>query len=131
MVYEKTDKLSIRERKFIKGVAEGLSPTAAMKAAGYTEYTANSCAGPKLREPKIQASIQELMEKRGLTKDKLLNKLDEGLGAEREEDKPDFAIRHKYLDTAFKLGSHYPSDKVEHSGEIKINVTKTVVASGD
>jgi len=60
------------------------------------------------------------MEARGLTKDKLLSKLDEGLDAKRDETMPDYQVRHKYLDTALKLGSHYPTDKVEHSGIIEL-----------
>lgn len=153
MSSKKREKLNIRERKLIKGLAAGLTPTEAMRQAGYAESTAQVKAGKKVKESLIQASIQELMEKKGLTKDKLLDKLDEGLdsmkvisanvvapdgggmadahGTTKDFiDVPDFAARHKYLDTALKLGDHYPTEKVEHSGGVEITVTKKVVAIG-
>jgi len=150
---KKSEKLSIRERKFIKGLAAGLTPTEAMRQAGYSEATSIAKAGLKVKESRVQASIQEMMEKRGLTKDKLLDKLNEGLdatkvisanvvatGGEGMADAhgttkdfievPDFMARHKYVDTSLKLGDHYPTEKVEHSGGVEITVTKKVVAIG-
>ena len=140
---KKKETLNIRERKFVKGLAAGLPPTTAMRQAGYTHYTATSKAGAKARESKIQATIQELMEKQGLTSEKLLSKLDEGLESTKVIsanviapngegmsdangmtkdfiDVPDYATRHKYLDTAFKLGSYYPNEKVDVSGAIDV-----------
>jgi len=127
MAYKKSDKLNIRERKFIKGLAAGLTPTDAMRQAGYAENTALRKAGVKVQDSRVQASIQEMMEKKGLTKDKLLDKLDEGLDATKAivtgEDiqaVKDYSIRHRYLDTALKLGAHYPADKLELSGKVTL-----------
>ncbi len=135
----KTKKLTIRERKLIKGLAAGLTPTEAMRQAGYSENTAKGKAGQKVAESRIQASIQEMMEERGLTKNKLLCKLEQGLEATKVIsanvvapsgegmsdahgttkdfiEVPDFATQHKFLDTALKVGNYYPAEKKEITG---------------
>lgn len=120
---KKSQSLSLRERKFIKALAEGQPPTTAMRTAGYSAHTARWGSGKKLREPKIQEAIQKLMETNGLTDDRLLHVLAHGLEATKvmsanvtatcdgvtdahsttENVVEDHAVRHKYLETALKL----------------------------
>lgn len=128
---DKKDDLNIRERKFIKGLMDGLTPTEAMRQAGYAENTALVKAGEKLE--KVKPTIKDLMDKRGLTDDKLLETLEEGLSATKvisaivikgkEEDPADerdgmkdahsltrdfvdvedYPTRHRYMETGLKL----------------------------
>lgn len=71
--------------------------------------------------------ISRLMDKIGLTDDRLLKVLKEGLKATypkkmkvirpegpTEEEVPDHPTRHKFLDTALKLKDRYPAEKHKH-----------------
>jgi phage terminase small subunit len=136
---KKKQDLNIRERRFIKGLMEGLTPTEAMRQAGYAENTALYKHGEKLR--KVKPTIEELMDKRGLTDDRLLDVLDKGLDAtkniscnviinatkdanEQDAMRPahemtkdfveveDYPTRHKYLETGLKLRGHLQKTEV-------------------
>lgn len=72
-------RLSIRERKFIKALVAGKTPTQAMREAGYAESTALSKQSEKVG--KLTGTIQSLMDKKGLTDDYLLDVLIKGLQA--------------------------------------------------
>lgn len=119
--------VTIRERKFIKGILEGMTPTAAMRAAGYAKTTANVKQGQKLE--KVRESLQELMDRKGISDDCLLNALAEGLKATKNiscnviiktkdgmkdadsmtkdfVEVEDFPTRHRYLETGLKLKGH-------------------------
>lgn len=113
--------LTVRDRKVVKGILEGKSMRQAMSDAGFTKNTANAKGSKKLE--KLAPTIQALMEKRGLTDDKLLEVLDGGLQANRPltvsdgkgegahiEQFPDHGVRHKYLETGLKLKGHLQSD---------------------
>jgi len=136
--------LNIRERKFVKSIIEGKSAAQAMRDAGYSERMAKSCASEKL--VKTSETIQQLMEKKGLTDDYLLQGLLEGTKAtknisciviapngEGQKDAnsttrdfvevDDFPTRHKYLETGFKLKGHL-RDKLDISGDIIVEVVK-------
>lgn len=120
-------KLTVRERKFIKGLMEGKTPSQAMREAGYTESTARVKSSAKVAE--LQPTIQALMEKRGLTDNRFLEVLERGLestkviscnivAVDKEGmkdadsmtkdfiDVPDFATQHKYMETGLKLKGH-------------------------
>lgn len=71
--------LSIRERKFIKALVEGKTPTQAMREAGYAESTALAKQSEKVG--KLAGTIQSLMDKKGLTDDYLMDVLIQGLQA--------------------------------------------------
>lgn len=125
----------MRERKFIKALAQGTTPTQAMREAGYAEYTAKAKAGKKVRESRIQETIQAIMELTGISDERLLEVLSQGLRATKvisaniiaksgesmadahsmtrdfiEVD--DYAVRHKYLETALKLNG-YLRDRID------------------
>ena len=141
---ENKKKLNIRERKFIKAVVSGETPTEAMRIAGYKETTARFKSGAKLT--KVMPTIQQLMEKRGLTDDYLLQVAEEGLKATKVIsaniiaksgesmadansmtkdfiDVEDYAVRHKYLETSLKVKGHM-KEKVDLnlSGTITVKV---------
>lgn len=81
----------------------------AMRDAGYDETTAKN---PKnLTESR---GWQELLDEY-IPEDYLQQKLLEGLNAGRDKGEdgvePDYATRHRYLDTAFKLRGSYAAEK--------------------
>jgi len=100
-----------RQKMVIKEIVEnGGNLSKAMVRAGYSPATAEN---PK----KVTSSIgfRELIEKMGISDEKLSQVLDDGLGATKaivmgvksEESfvdvQPDYLVRHKYLETALKL----------------------------
>jgi len=146
----KRQRLTVRERKFIMGLADGKSQTQAAKDAGYSKKTAYSIASEKLKKPDIQQSLQALMETRGLSDDRLLSVVEDGLQAQKaigylhqykkgEDGRvegvkpdevmsndfieyPDHSTRHKYLVTALELRGHIK--KVNGDQIIQIFVTQ-------
>jgi phage terminase small subunit len=103
----KLSKLSKQERKFIEIKAETGNGTLAAKEAFGIDKDNNAAvkAHELLRNPKIVNALQEALP------DELLAKVHkEGLEATRE-DQPDFAVRHKYLDSAYKLKGSYAAEK--------------------
>ncbi len=81
-----------------------------------------------LNDPSVTQRIEWMMESRpGLKRDKLLDKLEEGLEAKkaivvgRSSDskvlnRPDFAVRHQYLETAFKLNGDLRKSDDDNGG---------------
>lgn len=117
--------MSQRQKVAIKHVLNGDSVSKAMTKAGYRPSVAKN---PKrLTESK---TFLKTLEKLGITDEKLAKVLDEGLEATRavvmgtKSDEsfvdvaPDFAVRHKYLETAIKLKGYVEKDK--ESGDINI-----------
>ena len=104
------EKLTNQEKIFVKGVVETGNLTQSVMEA-YDEEDPNY-AGVKgnrlIRKDKIQNAIQTLADR--IPDDKLYNVLMEGLGAEYNE-KPDYGIRHKYLDTSLKIKGAYEVDE--------------------
>lgn len=103
----KKPKLTKQEAKFVEIKAEtGNGTKAAQEAFGIEDpnYAAVK-ANRLIRKDNIVKSIQEALP------DELLAKVHkEGLEATRE-DEPDFAVRHKYLDSAYKLKGLYAAEK--------------------
>lgn len=104
------DQLTNEDKKFVKELLEtGNKTQSAIKAYGYkNENTAGVMALTKLRKTKIQNAIKSIADR--VPDDKLHEVLMEGLDAENNE-KPDYGVRHKYLDTALKLKGAYETDE--------------------
>jgi hypothetical protein len=123
----KKKELSAKDRKTIKGILKGKSVDRSMREAGFSPNTARGKNAVKAKE--LAPTIQALMEKRGLTDDRLLDVLDDGLKANKViscnviainkegmkdadsmtkdfVDVEDHPTRHKFLDTALKLKKH-------------------------
>lgn len=115
MEKEKIPKLTRKQKGFVKDYIESGNGTQAALKNYDTDYnTARSIASENLTKPAIVKSINEVLN------DSLLNKVHlEGLKAtsvrftpEGEQIQvPDFATRHKYLDTAHKLRGTYAAEK--------------------
>jgi len=121
------DKLTKQEQTFVKEIIEtGNGTQSALKAFRPKPKNDNAAgvkAYEKLRNPKIQEAILSIAER---IPDELLEKVHlEGLNAGKRvfknnnetgeiEDlgvEPDYAIRHKYLDSGYKLKGSYAAEK--------------------
>jgi len=109
------DKLTKKQRIFVKEYIKNENGTqSALKAYDTkSENVANVIAVENLRKPMIVEVLKNLAER---IPDELLEKVHlEGLVAGRiKEDgniEPDYAIRHKYLDSGYKLKGSYAAEK--------------------
>lgn len=108
---------TIKQKKAMSFIAKGDSTSKAMRKAGYSK--ASSKNPSLLTERK---GFKALLEVIGVTDEKLAKRLNEGLDATRavvmgtksEESfvdiQPDYAVRHKYLETGLKLRGHAKDD---------------------
>lgn len=109
--------LSKKEKGFVKDYLElGNGTKAALNNYNTeNENVAANIASENLRKPKIINAIQEALP------DDLLAKVHlQGLDA-TDEGIPDYAVRHKYLDSAYKLKGLYAPDK-----SISLNVNADI-----
>jgi hypothetical protein len=114
------DKLSNQDKKFVKTVLETGNITKAVQEAYDIEDP--NYAGVKgnrlIRKDKIQNAIQTIAD--AIPDDELIQVHKEGLKASRTikttDDgdiiEPDYAVRHKYLDSAYKIKGTYAPDKL-------------------
>lgn len=124
---------TIKEKKFVKAYIEtGNATEAAMQVYDCKDRdVAASIGGENL----VKLEISSIMDNHGLTNDKLVEVLKNGLEANRvisaiSTDKeapgattdfidvPDHATRHKYLETAFKLKGELGQKQEKPSGVI-------------
>ncbi len=125
-------KVSTRAKKYIKNKVAGMSDYQAAVAAGYSPNTAIAAA-QNIENPSVKMEIKELMEKKGLTDDHLLDVLSEGLNtASRIQgtdndfvEVPDYQTRHKYLETALKLKGKLGK---ENQPSVQVNVQANIEA---
>lgn len=118
-------KLTHKEKGFVKDIAKGETGVQAVLNNYDTESytTAGSIATENLKKPKIINALQDALP------DELLSQVHrEGLFATRTvfknnnetkqieavSEEADFAVRHKYLDSAYKLKGSYAPDKQIH-----------------
>jgi len=113
------DKLTKKQRIFVKEYVKDENGTqAAIKAYDIKDNpTARSIGSENLTKPNIISAIKAIADR---IPDELLEQVHlEGLGADREGF-PDYSVRHKYLDSAYKLKGQYAPDK---SVNVNINAT--------
>jgi hypothetical protein len=114
------EKLTKKEKGFIKDIVKGETGTKAILNNYDTdnENVAGVMAHENLRKPKIQKELQRLADR---IPDELLEEVHlQGLKASRTikstDDgdiiEPDYAVRHKYLDSAYKIKGTYAPDKL-------------------
>lgn len=137
MKREKRPPKTIKEKKFVKEyIKTGNATEAAMRTYDVKDRKNANALGT---ETLAKLSISDLMDNKGLTDDKLLDKLDEGLLSNRvisanivvtksddptvKDQKahtktqdfievPDMPTRHRYLETALKLKGYNTGDSV-------------------
>ena len=104
-------KLTLKQRKFLKYYFESGNASESALKAGYAHRQRGS---ELVSKSVIQGAYQELLDKQGITDNKLNQVLADGLGATKTEkvgDKfievPDHAIKHRYLETGLKLKGQF------------------------
>lgn len=128
---------TLKEKKFVKKYLEtGNATEAAFQVYDVTSRdSANAIGAVKL----ANISFTDILEKHGVTDDKLASVLMDGLEANRTisaiagkeanggtvdfVDVPDYATRHKYLETGLKVKDKFPSQKVDQTIDFK-NIVK-------
>lgn len=133
----KKAKLTDKQRKLIKGVAEGKTQKQAAIDAGYSPKCADEIASQQLNKDSVKASLQDLMEHMGLSDGALLIKHRELLNAQKQLsgvkdansgsvefiEVPDHAVQCKALEIAYKLkGAFVEKKEVTFPDGISINV---------
>lgn len=141
-------KRTLRERKFIDAyIKNSGNATEAYLAVNSNVTRQNAREYGYRMLQKVDISAQKLLDRMGITDAYLNNKLNEGLEASKvisvvpippKKDKagtgdlpeandksidfidvPDFNVRVKYLDMAYKLKGAYAPEKIEHSGQLE------------
>lgn len=108
--------LNPRHRKFVKGLLEGKSPSAAGLSAGYTDPGYGLALA---RQPLIKSLLVAEMEKQGITDGLLARKLKDGLNAQTVPRKEggqrydDQFVRKQFLDIVFKVRGDYAPERSE------------------
>lgn len=100
-------KLTKKQRGFVKDYikTENATEAAARNYRVANRNVANNIGAENLAKPSIRVAIQEALP------DELLAKVHlEGLSAEFKGI-PDYGVRHKYLDSAYKLKGSYAAEK--------------------
>lgn len=153
---EKPDsvKLTLKERKFIKAYIETGNKSKAAQMAGYKNIMS---AWDVLENPRVQAAIEMMMDKKGLSDGELLDGIAEGTKANKvisaniyyknpqdpnapvedmkESDGvtkdfievPDWGNRHKFLETALELRRRLDKIVDPSQGQLVVNGNVTFV----
>ena len=114
--------LTARERRLVNGLLAGLSRSEAMRAAGYSESYVRTRASVVCGRNNITSAIRGAMSAAGITAKDLAATMKAGLAASFRDGWPDFMARHKYLETALRVGGHEPAPEslLEESYEERI-----------
>ncbi len=123
------EELNKQDQDFVKEVAITGNRTQAVKNAyGIEDDNYAGVKGNRLiRKDKINTAIVEVKKSLAdrVSIDKLEEVLNDGLKAytgSGDDIKPDFAVRHKYLDTALKIKGEYQTDEEKKSINILMPV---------
>ena len=121
------DKLTDKQQAFVNEYLVDLNATQAAIRAGYSEKTASEMGYENLSKPQIADAIQKAMEKRSgrteIDQDYVLGVIKDTI--ERCQGEANFNP-NGVLKGAELLGKHLKlfTDKVEHSGDITIELVK-------
>ena len=128
--------LTVKEAKLVKGVVQGKPKYKAAVEAGYSEKSARSIATETLKKPNIQEALQAELAKQGITLEKIIKPIKDGLEAEKvhivgngdqamAEITPDHATRLKSSQMAQTiLGANKNNDGGTTNNFIQINQTQ-------
>ena len=114
------DNYTDKQKKFIKGILIGKRPSEASVEAGYKSKASIT--------PKIRNAIDLLMDRAGMRDEDLVKDLKEGLkeankfygNGDNMVERPDYAVRHKYLETALKLKGKLQGEQKSEREPIQI-----------
>lgn len=125
------NELTKKEAGFVKDYVEtGHGTNSALNNYDTTDYsTAGNIASENLKKPKIQNAIKSIAE--SISDEDLVRVHTEGLQAvsgSGDNTQIDFSVRHKYLDSAYKLKGSYAAEKKEVSVQGKVEMTPAALA---
>lgn len=111
----KNAKPTIKHKKYIRNRLSGDNKALAARRAGYLGQGYGSFLE---RQPMIQTMLQEALERKGLTDDKVADVLDDGLKSfyvkkDGGTEYPDFHAREKYLVDLIKIKGGFAPEKHE------------------
>lgn len=120
--------LTVKQQRFVQGYLSGKTITAAATEAGYSPSTAARGATELLRSPKVRTAIQTALEAAGITDERLAATISDGLEATKTAhivhggqmqtlESPDWAARHRFVDTSLRLKNSYPAEEVNVTHE--------------
>ena len=116
--------LSVPQLKFVKGLADGLSGTEAVRAAGYAPERAGVKANQLLKNDQVRAALRAALEEQGITLEYTAKAMRGGLesiqhGLTKDGDVvtmgPDNHARAKYMDMLLKVAGGYPDPKQDQT----------------
>jgi len=107
--------LTLRQKKFIKGIAEGKNPHRAAIDAGYKSY---GYEWDLLKNAKVQNEIERILEKMGVTDEMLLNRLI-SIIKDYDENTKDRTNALQALRLLWELKGSFPAKKVEEKLEVE------------
>jgi hypothetical protein len=122
--------LTVRAKQYVKNKASGMSNYQAAIKAGYSHNTALN-ARENIEKRAVGKTLQKVMDKYGLSEEKLVDSLVEGL---KHSYKllvkggmiiitPDYVCRHRYLETALRLKGYSESGERDNAIEKPISIT--------
>ena len=112
---KKMKRISVRQRKLINYYLEGCTVRDAAIKAGYSKESAYTHGSRTLKRLYECGTLNETLEALGISDELLAIKIMEGLEATKPNGTPDYAVRHRYLETALKLrGALVERTNVEH-----------------
>lgn len=128
--------VSMRAKKYIRNKVAGMSDYQAAIKAGYKHNTA---INPKknIEKPIVKQELAKLMDKAGLTDEYLIAKAKEGLEEANKiigtqdnfVEVPDYAVRHKYLETALRLKGH--NSNKDDQPNVQVNILNSLKDDAD
>jgi len=124
--------LTEKQRNALNAYVEmGCDPSKMKQAAvagGYSEKGGTQCLSNTLAKPFVQRAIVKALEEKGVTLDKIAEKVAEGLEAKHpfKPQQKDFHAIHKFVVEAGKMHDVYPATKVRREidkREVRIHLT--------
>jgi phage terminase small subunit len=128
--------LTVRQRRFISGLAEGKNQTQAALDAGASPKSAHVWASQTMRNPNVQETFAELLDRKGLSDERLAEIHAENLAATKVVavarnmqgqitevlEKPDFSVRQRAVKDAWVLRGRIGSNDEEGGQPVQINI---------
>ena len=108
--------LTIQQRQALGNVFSGMTKKEAGIKAGYAKSCAISCVNNALSLAAGNAAFLKEMDKQGITHEKLIGILKEGLEATHplsKDDKKDYRTIHSYLQDSIKLLDGFPAKRMK------------------
>jgi len=113
--------LNIKQREALQGVFEGKSKRQAGIDAGYSPNYASIATKNALEIASANDDFRKAMEKQGITKERLVKIMDEGLEAKNpfRPKRKDYKVIYPYFRDAVKLLDGFPASKIHQQTEAK------------